>query len=242
MEVPDSPETREYKLQLDRASAVQRRASILATVVLLALAMAVVGWPNRHNLTSSRTILVLGFCLAALAVGVATGYARQRRAIRSYRLTLWPDRLELTRDGFPDLRISRDEVTQIREVPGSRVVIRTSEKLRTLGIPAYLRDYDDLLARLAKWKEVERATTNPPLLLLNALAMIAAGGGMLVMFYSTNRNIVIPLGIGLLASLAVAAYVFARSPHVDQRTRKTAWIMAFPAVFVVVKIAMMLAS
>jgi hypothetical protein len=124
------------------------RLSFAVTVLLIAIAMRM-RMGEESSQRASGWLLV--YLFVVLAAGTWLTTRSTRRIWTSYRLELSSEGLRRTQYRLPEIAIDRPEVTNIEEIPGRGLVVRTANPEVFIFVPAGLNDYAEVRSALTQW-------------------------------------------------------------------------------------------
>jgi hypothetical protein len=217
------PTTSEYKLT-DAFCRNLIWRSLRITVPLLVLAL-VGGWyaaGAEMDLFSILPMAVVAGIIVPITIGMTL--RRQRDSFRSFRIEVGHDRIVREQAGLPRIEILFSEITRVREVPAKVLTVHGKGTHEMIFAPATLERYDELRAQLAQIRPIEEQAPPRGVLKMYA-ACLAAIGCLLTVYRSTSVGVVLVCGTLVIAMLIWSAVSMRRSPHVDQRVKRGAWMI-----------------
>lgn len=152
-------EAERFRLRAGAMQGMARRLNLrfaltVATVAVIVIALFMGGLRDREG--GGYGALAVG--LVVLAVFAFWGWRRRVTRFRerwaSFTVTLEPDAIARTVQGYPDVRIPRAEVTSVGEAPAG-IVVRS--KGAAVVVPRELEGYERIREVLAGWKAGERS-------------------------------------------------------------------------------------
>ena len=225
-----------YRLSDSASDALTRRAGMSS--VLVGGAAAVVGIVIAVRNTQPASMWPLAMAIPLLCIagffGVRQALRRQRLAWQSFELSLTPEGLHRRMAGYPDVEIRRDEISAIEERP-SGLVVRSRPGGQALLIPKGLVGFDEVRQHLTAHHSIQKPGGDTNRLVSQMLAVVATVGVFAVVFLSTDPRVVVPLALIMLAGAAWTIWAVRRSPDIDERTKRTIWIVLMPALGAVFK-------
>jgi hypothetical protein len=133
-------------------------------------------------------------------------------------------------DKYPTVELVPSEVTAIVESPRG-IMVETNERLKRIFLSNRLSDYEGLRGRLLSWAPTAAVTSwrrsywDSVRAFSEFLAGFFVFGGPLYLMYTSDRAVILPLGLILsLAMLGMILYV-RNSPAIPTRTKKCLWIL-----------------
>jgi hypothetical protein len=204
----------------------ERRKLVLKLTVTLLVAVAAGG---------GLTMLATGFDLTAVIILVAITSAmlpfQVKKALKKFTVAYQSLEIELgdtwvTRRGgsLPELTLSPDRVTAIKEIPKKGLFVSTAERFVLLPIPCQIEHYDQIRGQLATWKQIEGDSQlewyyKPYLVSALTITLAAAA------FTPAHRVITLIAAVGLLCFFSFAAYQAHYSPNCPPEAKKASkWI------------------
>jgi hypothetical protein len=150
------------------AALMRRRMIVMIAVVLAAMAGSHLYYQSLSQ-QQDRPAPLPGEVWVAMAIGLAglvvfSMVRAVRRAVNSYRLRLEPDALSIEMAGLLPQRVTRAEVTLVRERAGGLEIFRA--RGLPVGIARSLEGYAEVRAALLTWSpdSPDRATTRRPVI------------------------------------------------------------------------------
>ena len=104
-------------------------------------------------------LLLAGLC----AFSCWMTLSRTRAAWGSYVLELTEDAVLRRHREVPDLRLRREEVTRIVELPGQGMSLLTAQPTRYVNVPETVERYAEVRERLSRWRPIEQVKPHPML-------------------------------------------------------------------------------
>lgn len=204
---------------------------------LTALAVAGGWYAAGGERDGVANLVFLAFVAAIVPFSLWRGVSRQKRLYRTFCVEVLDDRIVRTQESLPRLEIAFSEITRLEEVPGQVLTVRTADAQRMIFLPATLERFEELKARLAAVRPIEtkpRRSALPPLYAVAAVPLI----GFVVVYRSNSPSLVLPAGAAVIGTLVCCSVMTVRSPHVDARIKKVAWLTALPMLSVAAKMWM----
>lgn len=210
-----------------------RTATLVRAVPLAFVAVAVGIFIGSRGATDSRVTLgVAGILLILLGVGLANGFRRQSKALRTFRISFDDTTLSRTQDGVPDLQMPLTEVRKLLETPKALIVVGNSPH-RVIGIPRTLEGFSDVERPLKALPVAAESPRAYNLTMPAALAVVIAFG---VVFTASNPAIVASIGLALALALVLSAVLTLTDPRYDKRIKAVAWLTLLPLLAIGFKI------
>jgi hypothetical protein len=236
---------RSYQLAPEGFKAVKRRLIRMPIVFTLTLGafLAVMNFrPSEGWMFNLLIPLTVAFFLAVgTSIGVSSQIKAQRAAWESYDLVIYEDGIIRRQRGYPDIELRRDDVKRV-VVSRWGLTVKGPSLDQMIFIPNALMGYAEVLEELRSW--VSQTSEDKPawrvatILAPTALAVTAMGAFML----SSDKRVVVPLGILLAIGLLWCFLAVRRSPHLDARTKQLSWMTLFVVVAVLLRTITMLAN
>lgn len=144
-----------YKLPpsvIEQYDAETRQQTRLVGIGLVAggiITMAVIAVVGLFPWTT--LIFILPAWLLFVAVGMFFHGQTQRDTWSSYTIDITEHTVQQLRAGRKTVRIKRDEITDIDELPDTGLLIKTQRLLRVIMVPQEIEGYDEIKATLQGW-------------------------------------------------------------------------------------------
>ncbi len=199
------------------------------TVPLLLLGVPAISYFEGRARSQSQTSTFVSWLLssAIIAFSLYVALRRQVKLWRTFQLTVDEESVSRTQEAHAPVVIRASEIQQIREAPRRGLTVVTQHGGVALSIPETLADYSECRARLARWAPIQtvRGPLNRVLLLATAFVFM---GAYVLFNRMRDPSAIVLLGVPL-AGLFIFSHVgLMRSPDVDQRTKRFAWLAAVP--------------
>jgi fatty acid desaturase len=104
---------------------------------------------------SEDTPYVFPLVLISLCVTIFIGIMLGIRRLTSIRLILENDKIVFQRPGRPEIRLNREDVKQIIEVPDSGLKIKSIDPTDEIFVTKDFQNYDQLKMELGSWLPIE---------------------------------------------------------------------------------------
>jgi hypothetical protein len=219
-----------YTLAPDGFAARKKRLIIQSLTLYTIAVLAGLYLALRNDLASPNAMITLAIDIPLFAVLILfvlrRGIKLQREAWASYRLTIDQDTITRQQARLPDLTLRRDQITRIEELPGSGLLIRTTEPRIYISVPLGLTGYADIQAHLASWQPISVSAYKTPLrlfLLCLGLAM-APIAALVIVVISDSLPLVVAAGLVLVGIMGWSLIAIQRSPNVDPRRKRWIWL------------------
>ena len=210
----------------------------MASLVLGGLATAVgifIAFRNTQPASAWPVALAIPLLIIPVLWGVRRSQSRQQLAWQSFELLLSSERIRRRMTGYPDIDIRRDEIRAIDE-HGDWLVVRTTRGGPGLIIPKGLEGFEEVRQDLFSRHRVEKQSAGDARRLAwSLLTVVATLGAVALLALSTDPMIVVPLAAMMVIGAGWAIWVVRRSPHIDERTKRTMWLVLLPAFGAVIK-------
>ncbi|MFY9824289.1 MAG: hypothetical protein WAM82_23135 [Thermoanaerobaculia bacterium] len=171
-----------------------------------------------------------------IGVTVKKGLQKQMDGFRTFRIVLDDDSITRIQDGLPDITLRGAEIRRIVEVTGRGIGVYGQGMLQQFNIPWEIEGFERLRQRLEQWQPVVSKEPKSYSTYLIALAVLAPLAGLVVVETAQSKAVILGVGIPVLVVYAFCGVVMFRSPNVDKRSRKVAWLMLLLILVLVVKI------
>lgn len=151
-------------------------------------------------LLSGLLLLIAGLC----AFACWRTLAQTRAAWGSYVLELMADSVLRRHRELADLRLGREEVTRIIELPGQGMSLLTAQPTRYMNVPETVERYAEVRERLSQWRPIEQVKPHP---LVQQVGFVVGGLLFLVLWLSVGfvpdvRLAMVPGALVLVIAIA----------------------------------------
>lgn len=228
VENPAVPQSRSYRLEPARFAGLRRRM-IIGVAIVGPLMLAGI-WYLDGRFESKHRLFDFVFLPLMLVWVSYRSIQRERRKWDALVLELSDACLIRRLPDFPPLDMVPNAVTTI--VESSRGInIQTNSRLKTLFVSNGLLDYDDFRSRLAAWAPTARVVQATPSVRASITAVasvlwcILMFGGPLYLMYTPYRELVLPLGIGLVIGLVATILYYQGSPNMPSSAKYGLWVL-----------------
>lgn len=204
-----------------------RRVTLTRTLPLMLLA-GVAGVVMAHQGSRSLTgfDVVVGVVLELfLLYTVRRTYRQQTERLRGFRLGLGADGLRRTQPGLADVVIAADQIRRVTEHPDRGLRIHGPTPAQVIAIPATIERFQQVRQMVQAWRPIETTTAWYGTVLSPTLASVGTIAAMVTVFMSANAVLVTVLGTVLIAVLLWAFFLLRRNPHLEDKTRRSAWLV-----------------
>jgi hypothetical protein len=214
-----------YSLNRSVFSKVRRRTTwLLGLGVLLGGTAAF--WPLFVKAWREPEIRIVAMipivCGVPIGVGIVAlltnlGAKQQQMVWEAFQIELGEDYIALRQLRVPEVRIRREEVTQLQEnIGGLRLF--TSDRNRSIWIPEAVEDYPDLKKVLSSWAPFH---PKPRYAQLSNLALwIGSLLGLMIILVSSNPWLVLLIGICLVGFYSFFYWSYRHQVSMDPQTKR----------------------
>jgi hypothetical protein len=220
-----------------------QRQAIFRTVLVSALAVAgglyIVSRMTR--LDARQFMVFVPVLLLLMGVSLIRTMKRERAAYFATEWDLGDDLIRRRMPHRPDIEIRKTEVKKIEQRSGG-LLVRGAAAGQAIWIPGSVKGFSELSSRLSNWQTIERPNRRVPWPLISALVSVGSIATFVLVFVSHNPWLVVPLGLCFSAFLLWCTWYVRRSPHLDERIKKTAWFFLMPVVALLGRVVILLAS
>jgi len=226
-----------YRLSDSASAALVRRAETMSLIVgALAAAVGIfIAFRNAQPASVWPLVFAIPVLIIPVLWGVRRSFRRQQLSWQSFELSLSSEGIRRRMTGYPDIHIRRDEIKRIDE-HGEWLVVRTTRPGPGLIIPKGLEGFEEVRHELLSRHHVEKQRgSDHQRLVWSLLTVVATLGAFAVLALSTDPLIVVPLAAMMVIGAGWAIWVVRRSPHIDERTKRTIWFVLLPALAAVIK-------
>jgi hypothetical protein len=204
------------------------RLSFAIAVLLIAITMR---FSFSDEEPYPRTLIwILTYLFLVLVAGTGLAVRSARRLWSAFHIELENDCLRRVQSRLPDVSITREETTEIEEMPGRGLTVRTADSEKFIYVPTAVEDYAALRAELATWKPVNTlsiATTWTRQWAGVTAAMLVVGW-MVAAMLSTSLAFAAPSAFAISVFLLWTFVAAQQSLHLDRRTKLAMWLVFFP--------------
>ena len=202
-----------YTFSPQGISSLRRRYIVRMSLILgiVFLVVAGVNWWRGGDNWFVTLIASLVIFAVVVVIALYRGLQQVREVWESIRVEVGDDYIARSQARIPQIRIRRDEITQVEEIEGG-LCVRTADKLRTLAIPSDLdtSDYEEIRSRLATWQAIRPRSAKAQVQGATLLIVLLIGLG--IVFISSSLWLVLAVG---LAMSGYYGYMFLRLRHVE---------------------------
>lgn len=169
---------------------------------------------------SSAVILVV-MTLVILSIQLRKTVKKFTAAYESLQIELSDAWVARRGGSAPEMTLSRDEVTEIKEVNGKGLILGTAKRFVVLPIPYQVEDYDQIRSQLGTWRQIHTDAQlewyyNP--YLVGGLSMTL---GAATFVPGVNRYVTLIGAAGLVSFLSFCFYQVRVSPNCPPEARRT---------------------
>jgi hypothetical protein len=219
--------------------AVLNRLLLGIAVLLLVLIVQLLFLLPTSRLTWQSAELLCSIVGAFGVILTAFGALYGRIVWGSYRLTLDDDRLTQSLMTAKDVTVSRDEVTEIVERPGTSLLVRTAKRRRYIYVFEGLEEFAEFRARLAEWRPIKTLPAYSPLsATVRQAALLIPAACILLAIYSSNPYVVVISASAGTGAMVVCLWMMQRSVHVPVWVKIATWVVLAPVALMLWRIAM----
>ena len=226
-----------YKLTPDIFKALRKRfLRLFLPLMLFAGGMAILISVSQSD-SNEGFVLAIPIFILLLSIALARAYKRARQKYLSFEVTTGPDQITRRMLGLSDVTLRREDIRRIEKQASGEITLRSSRPRESIRIPGEVERREELLSELAGWQPVEEGGSSPSPFLGTALG-IAYIIAFAAFALSNSRFIIITVGTLLFLGLCTSAVLIWRNRGLDARTRRIAFLIAFPAIAVLLRVVM----
>lgn len=234
---------RTFKYDLNRFAEL-KKAMLKGTLPIMLVALAAglyIGLGNSQShptpmLPAILSVSITG-ALIALAIGLSRAVKRQRALYESYRLSIDEDGITREQSNTPTIRIMKADVTFIAKNANGSFTITGKSIREVIGIGAQIEDRDELEQMLRQIRPFGDRLQPPLLEKYGKHAGFVTIMLLLLVFMSNDRAIVTASAALLLGLLGWSFAETLRSKNIDAKTKRSMYMVFFPAFGVLAKLA-----
>jgi hypothetical protein len=162
-----------------------------------------------------------------LVASVWFNVRRQRRSFRSFRVTVGEQSITRTQDHFRPLAFTPQNIRQIVEGAQGLTILGTDSGMR-LHVPNTLERFDEFKSAVARVHPIAGQTVKRLGGTIWVMpSSLAAMAGMVIVYRSTSPVLVLTTSTLMMAVLVWAFIQIQRSPLMDRRIKRAAWMIVF---------------
>lgn len=178
----------------------------------------------RRNPTEVTIVIAIatGLYLSCIAIFVPVTLKRRlRESWDTYELEIGNDYLLRRLGETPDLHIKFDEITRLERIPGRYLLVFSSDKQRTMGVPEGIENFDEVLRLVSTGHTI--TIRSGELWYRRALYLAVGSIAFLTMLWSKSPYLFTALAIALFVAVLWAVVSVHRNPNSSRYTRRAVW-------------------
>lgn len=207
------------------------KTMLLRVLPILVMCIFTIGWPaykQRDNADYSYTpLIIMGVTIPFLIlIGILINRYRAKAAFQSYTLTLDGNRIRREMGHVPTLEISIEQIQYVRKAADGSLIIRSSQgMMNELYVPSQLVGIEEVESWLSQFITIEAYQSSALIRTLPAWSGLGVIVLMGIVFYSSNRIVVVICGPLLVGFFLWSAIQIQRSRNVDKITKFIGYFM-----------------
>lgn len=210
-----------------------KRALLIRTIPLLLLPLTVVLIFNRPEKTTA--ILLILMFLAIIFFVMRNSIKKQKKAWETFELIIGEFNIERKQEGFPDILISKNEVTEAVEAKNGSVSLISKSNSNMIIIPFSVENKAALLETLSEFTTIRKVKNNNGLLLTYGAGIM----GIVLLFsfmLSTNFYFTIVTGFILVAFNIWSFIEIQRNKNIDSKVKRSGYFTFILLIVVAAKL------
>jgi len=218
--------------------AVRKKLTLVQNITLVGVLGLIVGmdfknadrdWLQGSLLSLLPHLLPITLVLGLFLYSFRREMRKQRENCLAYELLVGEDFVIRRMPGLKEMEIRREELTAIKQ-NAQGLTLETSSKLRALGVPSTLEEFDEVRARLSEWMTPTELGCawwkNSPDLLYGLITIELAL--LIVFFLSSQSWLLVCSGAPLFLGLVVCMVALQRSAQLARKIKRNMWFMLLP--------------
>jgi hypothetical protein len=220
----------DYYLSPDVMPAIRRQ--VLRRMLSMGFLLLVGGFCYSYFILKSDSVVAMstsGLLLGVVIFSYFRSVKQQQALAANYHLLVTDAAITRTQAPLPTIRLAPAEITGITQNEAGVLTIATADQHRTVYVPLYITNRDELLRELATHAPLTIAAQKT---LLEKLSPYAGFGMIALMgtFYLVDdKAISTSTGVLILGVLAWSGWHIWRNPNLPPQTRRLRWLL--PLVF-----------
>lgn len=209
-----------------------KRALLIKTIPLLLLPLTVVLIFSRPEKTTA--ILLILMFLAIIFFVMRNSIKKQKKAWETFELIIGEFNIERKQEGFPDILISKNEVTEAVEAKNGSVSLISKSNSNMIIIPFSVENKAVLLETLSEFTTRKVKNNNGLLITYGAGIM-----GIVLLFsfmLSTNFYFTIVTGFILVAFNIWSFIEIQRNKNIESKVKRSAYFIFILLIVVAAKL------
>jgi hypothetical protein len=226
-----------YKLTPDISKTLRKRFfRLFLPLMLFAGGVAILISVSASDATEGFVFAIPLFVLL-LSIALLRSYKRARQQYLSFELTTASDQITRRMLGLSEVTLRREDIRRIEKQASGEITLRSSRPRESIRIPGEVERREELLSELEVWQPVEEGRSSPSAFLGTAVG-IACIMAFATVALSNSRYIIITVGTLLFLGLCTSAVLIWRNRGLDARTRRMAFLIAFPAIAILFRVVL----
>ncbi len=176
---------------------------------------------------------ILPIIIGAVIFGLLMGLRRQKSIFNSYELTIDDQKIVRKQNITSDITIYLNEIEEIKKIANGALIINAGRLNKTIIVPAQLENIETLESKLSDFNITTAGREKSVLQSLKWPLSVLTIVLMLVLYLSTNKILISISGILLTAGLIYSQFAIQKSKHIDNRTKRGAWISLIVIIIIV---------
>lgn len=214
----------EYRLSAEFYPQLTRR--MLRIFVPFVVVAPLFGWYATGGGKDGATYFAVG-AVTVVALGTAwLNTRRQHRSFRTFRLQVSGGALVREQERFNPITFTPDSIDRIEENAHGLTVYGKTRGLQ-LGVPHTLANYEQFKEQLEALHSIETMSPRRWSGTVTLAAVVAVVVGMVTVYRAQNAWVVLGASTVLVVFLVWSFIAIQRSPIIDQRTKRSSWLMVF---------------
>lgn len=227
----------QFKIREDGFKEIRKQA-LTRSVPISLLAVSAGIFISQRNTPQSEDVNVLPFiipiALCSVGYGVFVGIKRQKTLFDSYTLTITDTEIKREQFNTPAISIPLGEIKEIVKNKNNSFTIKGTSPQDIIGIPAQIERHEDLEIILQSIDPIVVKQQVTFLERYQGFAGLLTIGLMLCVYVAQNKVVVALSGTALTIFLGWSLYAVQRNKSVDNKTRKSMWLVLLPMISVIV--------
>ncbi|MFT8312976.1 MAG: hypothetical protein ABF633_01835 [Clostridium sp.] len=227
-----------YKLSSEQLNKSISRI-FLRTISLCILALVIGLYISLRNGTVSILTFAMVIILIAivLTISIQKGLKKQKESLLSYELIILDNSIVKKQLKFPTIEIEYNSILRVEEIPNKGLIIKAKDENKTIGIPYYLTDYDEVKNVLSKYADIDiKKSTNTSLIKVLQYALpISVVLAVIIVITSNNKYLIMLLGTAYILFFLWFIIEIQRNKQINLKLKRRYLFLLFPLLSVILK-------
>jgi hypothetical protein len=201
------------------------QVKILFFMILIVAAAVVISTTNSKDAASASTgmYIFVPIIIAVLAYSFFRTKNRNRYILETYRLTITNNLITREIEGFPEISIYFNEVTEIIKRKNGSFTIKGKTKGDLIGVPSEIENYTELEKRLNEIKTITQNVRGSFLERFPYVLIVSVIASMACVYTLKNKIIVTIIGVIFSAFVLWAFIEVRKNKNVPDNVKRSMW-------------------